>query len=55
MHTWECERVLTGHNGGVVGICLVEGQLLSASNDSFIKVWDSSGIQRPFTAMGIRR
>ena len=88
--TWECERTLTGHNGGVVGVCIVHGtfpplchhirldsfcpparlpicttsfrtmvmyrlplhtgNLVSASNDSFIKVWNSTGIQRPFTA-----
>jgi WD40 repeat protein len=50
MGTWECERVLTGHNGGVVGVCIVQGNLISASNDSFIKVWNSTGVQRPFTA-----
>ena len=48
--TWECERVLTGHNGGVVGVCVANGNLVSASNDSFIKVWNSAGVQRPFTA-----
>ena len=81
---WECERILTGHNGGVVGVCIVHGacganagprrprvlslslsllrpltpcavcslagNLISASNDSFIKVWNSTGVQRPFTA-----
>ena len=26
------------------------GNLISASNDSFIKVWNSTGMQRPFTA-----
>ena len=26
------------------------GNLISASNDSFIKVWNSTGVQRPFTA-----
>ena len=98
MGTWECERILTGHNGGVVGVCIVQGacfcralpccatdglqesqsalaftrlcmqrspitlvgrpscaecyagNLVSASNDSFIKVWNSTGVQRPFTA-----
>lgn len=25
MGTWECERTLTGHNGGVVGVCFVQG------------------------------
>lgn len=24
--TWECERILTGHNGGVVGVCVVHGK-----------------------------
>ena len=93
--TWDCERILTGHNGGVVGVCIVDGMaqmpcvcayvpcvptrsilvrienrdlllqlrssllaftcdltgnLISASNDSFIKVWNSTGVQRPFTA-----
>ena len=48
--SWECERVLTGHDGGVVGICFVQGNLISASNDSFIKIWNSSGNPRPFTA-----
>ena len=48
--SWECERTLTGHNGGVVGVCIVHGNCVSASNDSFIKVWNSTGIQRPFTA-----
>ena len=111
---WECERTLTGHNGGVVGVCFIQGvpppraprrpaapppsrcasctprdtaftarllhstdaaahgrtsrasgrtsarpppdlrlcagNLISASNDSFIKVWNTSGVQRPFTA-----
>ena len=36
--------------GGVVGVCIVQGNLVSASNDSFIKVWNSTGNQRPFTA-----
>ena len=22
---WECERTLTGHNGGVVGVCFIQG------------------------------
>lgn len=26
------------------------GNVISASNDSFIKVWNSTGVQRPFTA-----
>lgn len=72
MGSWECERTLTGHNGGVVGVCFIQGacvpsrrtpamtqrtelapqtahrhpphptspagNLISASNDSFIKV-----------------
>ena len=25
MGSWECERILTGHNGGVVGVCIVQG------------------------------
>lgn len=25
--TWECERVLTGHNGGVVGVAVLHGAL----------------------------
>ena len=31
-------------------VCVPAGNLISASNDSFIKVWNSTGVQRPFTA-----
>ena len=23
--SWDCERILSGHNGGVVGVCIVHG------------------------------